>query len=73
MRHDMNGKCDALRMFGIPDVLEIVEAINNAELRAMNVIGIYDMPVNADGFMKYEELDDATVRGETGIWSICLK
>ena len=70
MRHDMNGKCDALRMFGIPNILEIVEAINNAELRAMNVTGVYDMLVNADGFMKYTELDpvDFTIKGEIGKW-----
>lgn len=66
----MNGKCDTLRMFGIPNILEIVEAINNAKLRAMNVTGVYDMPVNADGFMKYIELDpvDFNIKGEIGKW-----
>ena len=66
----MNGKCDALRMFGIPGILEIVEAIDNSQLRARGVKGIYDMPVNADGFKKYNELDSAkyNVKGEIGEW-----
>lgn len=70
MRHDMNGKCDALRMFGIPNILEIVEAINNAELRAMKVTGVCDMSVNANGFMKYTELDSINfnIKGEMGKW-----
>lgn len=70
MRHNMNGKCDALRMFGIPNVLEIVEAVNNAELKALGITGTHDMPVNANGFMKYIELDPSNfnIKGEIGKW-----
>lgn len=68
MRHDMNGKCGMLRMFGIPNILEIVEAINNAELRILGVIGTYDMPVNACGFMKYIEICDMDIYDDYGKW-----
>ena len=68
MRHTMNGKCDVLRMFGIPNVLEIVEAINNKELRLLGVEGTYDMPVNAKGFMKYVEIENMSVYDDYGEW-----
>lgn len=59
MRHDMNGKCAAIRMFGIPGVLEICEAIHINELMKLGVPYeslSFNLGKPANGFMKVIEL-----------------